>query len=71
MTQTQAPATMQGYGHPEKPWDTGYCIEAYDILSALEIKQTDGEFSKCNISWPLIGLLNRWFAKRDILLASA
>ena len=55
MTQTQSPATMQTDGHPEKPWNTDYCIEAFDISSALEITPTDGEFSKGTIPWPPIG----------------
>ena len=45
LTQTKAPALTNSDGHPEKPWNTDYCIEAFNILPALEITQTNGEFS--------------------------
>ena len=45
LTQTQAPAITNADDHPEKPWNTDYCIEAFNILPALEITQTNGEFS--------------------------
>ena len=46
MTQTQAPAvTGDPRDHPAKPWNTDYCIEYFDILSALTISPSDGRFS--------------------------
>ena len=46
VTQTQAPAITDD--HPAKPWNTDYCIEYTDILSALTISPSDGRFSNEN-----------------------
>lgn len=37
LTQTEAPARTQSQQHPEKPWNNDYCIESFDVLSALTI----------------------------------
>ena len=44
--QTEAPAITQPVNHPEKPWSTDYCIESFDVLSALTITEHEGAFSK-------------------------
>ena len=44
--QTEAPAITQPVNHPEKPWSTDYCIESFDVLSALTITEHEGAVSK-------------------------
>ena len=42
LTQTEAPARTQPSNFPEKPWNTDYCIESFDILPSLTITEYDG-----------------------------